>query len=255
MPRGSPFWVSDSSLKWRRWRRPARELLRAALDLVLPPACPACGELATGLCAPCDRQLQRRPDPGCRRCGEAVGPGATTCRDDHRALQNLRFHAAPWRFAGTGGALVRTFKLDGDAAAGRLLARAMALGLRSQGLGPKWRRAVLVPVPLHAARRRERGFDQAAWLAAAIGQRLDLAVQPTVLVRLLATLPQGDPRVLSRERNVDGAFAVAQPARVVGRRIILVDDVLTSGATLRQCAALLRAAGATGIGALTACRS
>ncbi|MCU0865214.1 MAG: double zinc ribbon domain-containing protein [Planctomycetes bacterium] len=247
--------MSTSFLGWRSFRRPARELLRAALDLVLPPACPACGQLANALCRRCDQLLQRRPAVGCRRCGEAVAPGAETCLDDHRALQNLRFHAAPWRFAGTGGALVRTFKLDGDAAAGRLLARAMALALRRHGLGPKWRRAILVPVPLHAARRRERGFDQAAWLAAAIGQRLALPVEPTVLVRVRATLPQGDPRVLSRAGNVDGAFAVAQPNRIAGRRVILVDDVLTSGATLRQCAALLRAAGATGVGAVTACRS
>jgi ComF family protein len=247
--------VSTSWFEWRGWRRAGRELWRAALDVLLPPACPACGEPAGGLCPRCDRQLQRRPDPGCRRCGEAVGPGAATCGDDHRGLQHLRFHIAPWRFAGTGGALVRTFKLDGDAAAGRLLARAMALGLRSRDLGPKWRRALLVPVPLHAVRRRERGFDQAAWLATAIGARLDWPVATSVLVRQRATLPQGDPRVVSRAANVDGAFALAQPARVVGRRVVLIDDVLTSGATLRQCAALLRAAGASNVGALTACRS
>lgn len=242
-------------LSWRVLRRPVRELARGVFDLLLPPACPACGALADGLCAVCDRQLGRRPESGCRRCGELVPPGAVVCGDAHRELQNLSFHCAPWRFAGTGGALVRTFKLDGDAAAGRWLARAMADSLRRHCGSAKWRRALLVPVPLHAQRRRQRGFDQAAWLAAEIGRRLRLESAPEALRRVRATLPQGDPRVLSRANNVDGAFAVVRADRLVGRRVILVDDVLTSGATLRQCAGLLRAAGVPAVAAVTACRS
>jgi ComF family protein len=161
---------------------------------------------------------------------------------------------APYAFAGTGGALVRAFKLDGDPGAGRWLARAMAWSWR-QRAEPGWRRARLVPVPLHRRRRRERGFDQAAWLAKNIAQRLGQVAESDVLVRQRAGLPQGDPRVLSRERNVEGVFRVARPARIVGRRVILVDDVLTSGATARACARLLRDAGATDVAMLTACRS
>ena len=161
---------------------------------------------------------------------------------------------APWQYAGAGGALVRRFKLDANVAAGRLLARAMAdAWCASAAFG--WGRATLVPVPLHRTRRRARGFDQAAWLASRIGSRLRLHVAPRVLERTRATLPQGDPRTRSRDRNVEDAFVVRRPQDVRGRRVVLVDDVFTSGATVRRCSQLLLAAGARAVAALTACRS
>jgi predicted amidophosphoribosyltransferase len=113
----------------------------------------------------------------------------------------------------------------------------------------------LVPAPLHAARRRERGFDQAEWLARAVAARLGLDVACGVLARRRATLPQGDPRVTSRSANVEGAFAVVRLRAVAGRSVVLVDDVLTSGATARACAEQLLAAGARDVSVLTACRS
>lgn len=177
-----------------------------------------------------------------------------SCGGDHRELQQVARLVAPFRFVGTGGSLVRRFKLDANAAAGAWLVRAMAGAWRATADGA-WHRALLVPVPLHGSRRRERGFDQAQWLARGLGSRLRLEVMPGVLARLQATLPQGDPRVLSRQRNVEGAFAVARPGRVCGRRVVLVDDVFTSGATARTCAALLRGAGALEVAMLAACRS
>ncbi|MCC7061384.1 MAG: ComF family protein [Planctomycetes bacterium] len=238
----------------RTLRRPCRELLRTFVDFVLPPVCPACGDAANGLCTPCDQALQRRPARGCPRCGEPVLVRGQSCGDDHRALRHLARHAAPFYFAGTGGALVRRFKLDGDAGAGRRLAVAMARAL-APSLGGPWRHALLIPVPLHASRRRERGFDQAEWLAREVGRRVSLEVASGVLRRSRATLPQGDPRVTSRAENVAGAFVVARAQRVAGRRCILVDDVFTSGATARSCADLLLAAQALEVAVLTACRS
>lgn len=163
-------------------------------------------------------------------------------------------HAAPFRFAGAGGALVRRFKLDGDASAGRWLARAMAQAWAPHAAGAG-RKAVLVPAPLHAVRRRERGFDQAEWLARAVAARLGLGVACGVLARRRATLPQGDPRVTSREGNVEGAFVVVRRRPILGRSVVLVDDVFTSGATARACAEVLLAAGAGEVAVLTACRS
>ena len=114
---------------------------------------------------------------------------------------------------------------------------------------------MLVSVPLHAARRRERGFDHAAWLAERLAGRLRLVAAPATLVRTRATLPQGDPRVQSREGNVAGAFSVRRPAAIRGRHVVLVDDVVTSGATARQCAEVLHDAGASAVAMLAACRS
>lgn len=180
--------------------------------------------------------------------------GGASCGSGHDELRNLVGLVAPWRYAGTGGALVRRFKLDGNVAAGRLLARAIADAWRAavpRGFG----RAVLVPVPLHQSRRRVRGFDQAAWLAAAVARRLSVPVAVRCLERTRPTLPQGDPRNRSRQTNVAGAFLVRQAERVRGRRVVLIDDVFTSGATMRQCARQLLDVGALEVAALVACRS
>lgn len=240
----------------RALRRPWRELRDGLLDLVLPPACVGCGAPSgNGVCPVCRATLVDRPVGGCNRCGDPVPPGGTTCGTDHRELRHLAFHVAPFAYAGTGGVLVRRFKLDADAGAGRLLVRAMVVAWWPRSVDCRWRRASMVPVPLHPRRLRVRGFDQALWLARELAVRLDMVVAADLLMRTSDTLPQGDPRVTSRDRNVEQAFALRHAERVVGRRFVLVDDVLTSGATGRACARLLVAAGAAEVAMLTACRS
>ncbi len=209
---------------------------------------------ATGLCGVCRRNLAWRAEPGCVRCGEPVLAPGERCRSDHRELSHLAFLVAPLRFRGTGGAMVRRFKLSADPAAGRWLAATMAAAFGQRVASP-WTRAVFVAVPLHPRRRRRRGFDQAAWLARRVAARLGHGHEPAVLVRRRLTLPQGDPRVRSRSRNVAGAFAVVRSGAIRGRRVVLVDDVFTSGATARACAEALRVAGAAEVAILTACRS
>lgn len=237
------------------WRRGIRELGRALIEVVLPPTCGACGLPARGaLCGICAVHLQRIGPPWCPRCGEPVLVAGDRCRGDHRTLTGLAFARAPFAYAGSGGALVRRWKLDGDPVAAACLGQAMAAALVADCVGV-WRRALLVAVPLHPTRRRQRGFDQAEWLARELGRRLGLEHAPGVLRRTRATLPQGDPRVLSRAGNVAGAFAVVAARRLQGRRVVLVDDVRTSGATARECAAALRAVGVAQVALLTACRS
>jgi ComF family protein len=245
----------DNSLRpFRSLRRPARELLRALIDLVFPPSCGACGAPGRGLCGVCARNLQRRPELGCGRCGEPVLAEGAACGEDHGDLRHIVRLVAPLRYAGTGGALVRRFKLDADAGAGLLLVRAMARQW-SLACGSDWHRALMIPVPLHRRRRRERGFDQARWLVRRLAPRLTVQAEEGLLVRCRDTTPQGDPRVLSRTANIEGAFTLSRPQRIVDRRVILVDDVFTSGATARACASLLRQAGARDVAVLVACRS
>ncbi|MGE3173099.1 MAG: ComF family protein [Planctomycetota bacterium] len=256
---------SSTGRSWLAWRRLARELRAACLDLMLPPHCPGCGaaasELERGrdLCAPCRAHLQELPPGGCRRCGQPL-PDAGPCRADHGLLVGLAWACAPFRYAGTGGALVRRLKLSGDFGALPLLAAAMA-GAAARRTAPAtgsdgadWRHAVLVPVPLHRLRRRRRGYDQAALLAREVALRLGVRAAGA-LRRTRHTLPQGDPRVRSRPGNVDGAFTVVRPQAVVGRAVVLIDDVATSGATARACAAELRRAGCMRVALLTACRA
>jgi ComF family protein len=111
----------------------------------------------------------------------------------------------------------------------------------------------LIPVPLHWRRRWRRGLNQAEILARAVGRRHGLPVVRRCLVRARATPPQqGDPE--ARRRNVREAFRVRHPSRIAGQRLLLVDDVFTTGATVNACAAALHEAGAAAVGVLTLAR-
>lgn len=163
-------------------------------------------------------------------------------------------HRAPLRYRGTGARLVHRLKFSHDLLAGRFLVRAMALAI-GPWVAAEGRRAIVVPVPRHRSKARMAGFDQAGWLAGTLADRLDLTFLPRGLARTRPTLPQADPRVTNRETNVAGAFACPAPWAIRGRCVLLVDDVLTSGATVRECAAALRAGGASRVIALTGARA
>jgi len=109
-------------------------------------------------------------------------------------------------------------------------------------------------VPLHPRRRRERGFNQAELLARALAARLTRECEPAALVRRRETRPQAGLTAAARRRNVAGAFAVRRQARVAGRLVVLVDDVVTTGATVAACAHALRAAGAREVRLVSAAR-
>ncbi len=237
-------------------RRGARELWSTLLDAVLSPRCAACaGDVGSGsLCAGCAHLLERRQAPACARCGEPLARVGARCRADHRALANLALARAPLRYRGTGARLVHRLKFQRDLVAGRFLVRGMVLRMRDWA-GADGRRALVVPVPRHKSKARQAGFDPAMWLAEGVAAGLRLELAADALERTRPTLPQADPRVTSREQNVAGAFRCRRAYAVVGHPVLLVDDVLTSGATARACARVLLAAGARKVAALTAARA
>ncbi len=113
---------------------------------------------------------------------------------------------------------------------------------------------VIIPVPLHLARLRWRGFNQAALLAQAVAQRLDRPILATTLLRVVGTPPQTSQDHRQRRRSVHAAFAVKQPLLVANRRILLVDDVMTTGATADECSRMLLRAGARRVDVFTLAR-
>jgi ComF family protein len=236
----------------------------AALDLLFPALCPVCDRaLADGrrdpLCGDCWSALPRLAPPVCTRCGRplpaldapAAPPAAValpcgTCAADPPAFTWARAAA---EYRGTLREALHAFKFNGK----RWLARPLAeLIVEQCGAALPAGAAALVPVPLSRERERERGFNQAALLAERLARPLDVPVRARWLARLRATLPQSELSASERARNVRGVFGAS--SAVAGLHVIVVDDVLTTGATAGECARALRAAGAAEVGVLTVAR-
>lgn len=184
---------------------------------------------------------------GCQRCGapDAVAP-CGRCAAEPPAWD---WAGAAVEYEGVARDAIHALKFEGKTALARPLAALLA-----ERWGPALIAGVatLVPVPLARGRRRERGFNQAALLAGRLGARLGMPMRRGWLVRVRATRPQSDLGASERRANVHGAFAA--PTAVAGRHVVIVDDVLTTGATAAECTRALRAAGAARVGVLTVAR-
>jgi ComF family protein len=149
-------------------------------------------------------------------------------------------------------ALVQRLKYDGYRPLARPLARFLAHAaeqLSEQSFD------IVVPVPLHRKRERQRGFNQAEILAKELARLRKIPLGSRDCMRVRDTPPQTGLRAAERRKNVAGAFAVPHPERVQGKRVLLIDDVLTTGATASACAQALRKAGAKGVWVATLARA
>lgn len=207
------------------------------LDLLLPPRCGGCRAVGSWLCARCRARIRRLEEPLCRRCGVEVESARSECgcRSRLRSIARLRSAAA---YEGPVESAIHRFKYQGWRRLAGPLALLMAERLAVEGLAARF----VVGVPLHPARLRERGFDQAGLLARELRRSMALASPPGRLVRTRHTPPQvGHDRVW-RLANVRAAFEW-RGGPLEGSPVLLVDDVATTGATLDACASALRAGG------------
>ncbi|MEQ1912192.1 MAG: ComF family protein [Vicinamibacterales bacterium] len=233
-----------------------RAWLDAVLAVVLAPSCAACHETLRRptcgcVCSSCWNSVITQAEPHCDRCGDCSQPqtissssrSCVRCADTTAHVTRAR---AIGPYAGALRDIVHALKYDGR----RSLAKPLAERMRHVGEDLVLRASVAVPVPLHPARRRERGFNQAADLAHHIGLPVVSA-----LSRVRATPSQTTLHAVDRHANVHGAFRATRRVHDLrGATVLVVDDVRTTGATLEACASVLTEAGVREVLALTAAR-
>lgn len=234
----------------------ARRLVEPVLAVVFPSACAACGRLLgqpTGgpLCAPCWRAMPRHPTPVCR-CGLPVLPRRPACGRCRRGRQPLDAGVSLGPYEGPLRTAIHELKYRGRRRVAARLVEALLEEASARTLVGDT--DVLVPVPLHPRRLRERGFNQAALIARELARRTGRPWAEGALVRRRETAPQAGLTAAARRRNVHDAFVVRRRGVVAGRVVTLVDDVLTTGATARACANALKAAGASEVRMLSLAR-
>jgi competence protein ComFC len=224
-----------------------RPYLEALADLFYPRWCVACGRRSSDvLCRPCFESLPFLRGRACGRCGlpTAVAvPVCGACKNVDFAFETAR---APLRYEGVGKEIVHALKYRGyTPVVGRLAVPLLAEAV----VGGRF--DAVVPVPLHRSRLRRRGFNQAALLARGLARRINTPVSDTLQV-VRSTRDQVDLSAAERRENVAGAFSARSRAR---GRLLVVDDVFTTGATTTACAAALLRAGAAEVHAVTLCRT
>ena len=218
-----------------------RSVATRALDAALPANCVGCGAEGAPICVRCEAALDARLT---RPAGVPIGlPGELP-----EPLLQLEWCAA---FNGVTRDALHAIKYSGEQRLAEPLGRAVARRWGAVGVGA----TLVTNVPVHADRAKQRGYDQAELIGRVVARHLDLPFI-ALLRRARATIAQFDLDRRDRARNVRGAFAVkaARERYVSGVWVLLVDDVVTTGATLAACAAALDAAGALGVSAVTVAR-
>ena len=220
-----------------------KEILKLLVAKAVPAQCLSCNLPGTYLCADCQGYLPYLEQTLCPVCTRAAVDGFTHPRCRSRYAPDRLF--VPFRYYGVMGAAVRKLKYRAVTALADFLAGLLVEEMLESGF-EFGRGALLVPVPLHPVKQLERGYNQSEILARSLGRMLKVELANGALKRIRETPSQTKLKGKEREKNVRGAFGVNQKKGILfrGKDIILVDDVFTTGATLRECNRVLKRAGA-----------
>lgn len=234
--------------------------MQELVELIFPPApvCAACARPLTGFfrtdfCRQCLDRLVFTGKPYCARCGRPLASrsaaGKQLCYTCTRTEPRFRLSRSALVYTEEARALIHRFKYEGQVELGKALGRLMAARL---GNYPELGRyKVVVPIPLHPETAVSRTFNQALILAAQVADKRNRRLVPYVLQRLPGSALQHTLSGRQRRQGLAGEFYVADPAPIKGRRILLIDDVLTTGSTLSEAARVLLRAGAKEVAGYT----
>ncbi len=237
-----------------------KSFMTGLADLIFPPACCSCGALLgrgmTTFCGACLSEIRFIRAPLCPVCGipypneEEINH---RCADCIRSKESFSLARAVGVYDAVLLEVIHRFKYRGRINLGEVLGRFMA-EFRYEDLRIE-DYSLIVPVPLHRRRLKERGFNQAVVLAREISRRHAVPMDFGVLKRKIYTEPQTGLGRDDRLRNIRGAFEVVRPEAVKEKKVLLIDDVYTTGSTVRECARVLGKCGASEVAALTLARA
>jgi len=219
-----------------------------AIDLVFPSSCVHCGRDGALLCGVCIRESTLVSKNVCRKCAEPLQkPGTCArCVNDRPELDRLY---GSYLYESPVGSAVRAFKFDDVRALGGVLGRMFNVDAMARSEAD-----LVLPIPMHRSRLRARGYNQSEIIGREIADRLSVDFRTDVLIRSENTVPQSEqPTAVARRSAMKDSIEVASgsnaPQAVVGKRVLLVDDVFTTGSTVNAAAAALKSAGASWVGA------
>jgi len=220
-----------------------------ALDILFPQWCVGCGKEGNFICCSCRRSLTLLVPPLCPRCGKPQASSilCSACADWQANIDGIR---SPFQFDGVMRQAIHQLKYGNL----RALAKPLAKLLRDYLIENPVSEEVLVPVPLHQKRLRERGYNQSSLLARELGKLINLPVVDDCLIRQRHAPPQArTANIEERRSNVANAFT-CRDHRLRDKNVLLIDDVCTSGTTLDACASVLKTAGAISVWGLVLTR-
>lgn len=244
-------------------------LIKNLLNMVFPPTCLLCGEflwqeyaqadgIPLSICRTCFSEFRKISSPICPVCGR--GFVSTTGQEDHLCedcLRELPFYeasGAPYAYEGRMAQAISLFKYGQRSVAADSLGPLLATFARTWFEQPS-EELLVMPIPLHPKRLRERGFNQSLLLARHVSRFLETGLDFRSLRRIKYTTPQTGLRGKERRKNVRGAFGIWKGRSLKGGRVLLIDDVNTTGSTLNECARVLKRAGCDKVFCLTLART
>jgi ComF family protein len=238
-----------------------KRVLQGLSDIIFPARCLTCDIILEHhedppFCVTCFSKMHFIKSLLCPRCGipfAGANGGSHLCGDCLVSKSAYSAARAVGHYESTLLEAIHRFKYNGRISVGEILGKLMAeFAYPDVNVGDY---SLIMPVPLHSKRLRERGFNQSVILAREISKRLHISLDFMTLRRHVYTEPQISLGKKEREANVHGAFSVTDPAKVKGQRIILVDDVYTSGSTVKECAQVLTKNKADKVAVLTLARA
>lgn len=233
--------------------------LSQIIKIFLPPRCIKCGAVLSdddGLCPECFNQLNFITAPYCHRCGhpfeEATGSKKLICANCAKKHKTpFRFNRSALYYDDISKDLILALKFMDKTENAKTLAKWLYIAGHDI-----WQEEVdiLVPVPLHYKRLIKRRYNQSALLVKELSKLAGIKADYTSLIKHKSTKPQVQFSGRERVKNVKGVFSVKHPEKIQGKRVVLIDDVMTTGSTLKECALALKKAGAKSVDTLTVAR-